>query len=155
MNDIIVFEAELFNGNAEGVGFYVPFDVYKVFGTKGQVKVKVTIDGYPHRGLIAPMGKGVHAIVVKKAIREIIGKNVGNKVYITLQKDTEPRIVDIPEDLDEALNKNKIAKENFNKFSFTCQKEYAQWITEAKKEETRTRRLEKAIEMISQGKKFS
>ncbi|MGA2297430.1 MAG: YdeI/OmpD-associated family protein, partial [FCB group bacterium] len=70
-------------------------------------------------------------------------------------KDTEPRIVDIPEDLDEALNKNKIAKENFNKFSFTCQKEYAQWITEAKKEETRTRRLEKAIEMISQGKKFS
>jgi hypothetical protein len=58
----------------------IPFDVEKAYGTKGQVKVKATFDGYPYRGVIANMGIGCHILGLRKDIRAAIGKTVGDKV---------------------------------------------------------------------------
>ena len=65
----------------DGAYFIVPFDVPEVYGTKAQVKVRGTIDGYPYRGSIANMGEG-HCMVVKKEIREVIGKSSGDTVKV-------------------------------------------------------------------------
>ncbi len=138
----------------DGAYFIVPFNVPEVYGTKAQVKVRGTIDGYPYRGSIANMGEG-HCMVVKKEIRQVIGKSAGDTVKVVMDIDTEPRIVEVPEDFQQVLNNNPKAKEIFDTFSYTHKKEYVQWIEGAIKQETRENRIKKAIEQIGGGKKRS
>ena len=138
----------------DGAYFIVPFNVPEVYGTKAHVKVRGTIDGFPYRGLIANMGEG-HCMVVKKEIRQVIGKSAGDTVKVVMDIDTEPRIVEVPEDFQQVLNNNPKAKEIFDTFSYTHKKEYVQWIEGAKKQETRENRIKKAIEQIGGGKKRS
>ena len=138
----------------DGAYFIVPFNVPEVYGTKAQVKVRGTIDGYPYRGSIANMGEG-HCMVVKKEIRQVIDKSAGDTVKVVMDIDTEPRIVEVPEDFQQVLNNNPEAKEIFDTFSYTHKKEYVQWIEDAKKQETRENRIKKAIEQIGGGKKRS
>jgi uncharacterized protein YdeI (YjbR/CyaY-like superfamily) len=57
-----------------------------------------------------------------------------------------------PDDLLAALKKNKQAKATFDDFSPSCKREYVDWITEAKREETRQRRVAQAVEWIAEGK---
>ena len=138
----------------DGAYFLVPFNVQEVYGTKAHVKVRGTIDGHPYRGLIADMGEG-HCMVVRKEIREAIGKTVGDTVKVVMEIDTEPRIVTVPEDFQSALEDNPEAQENFDRFSYTHKKEYVEWIEGAKKAETRANRIQKAIERIAASKKRS
>lgn len=149
------FDAILEEGIRGGVWVFIPFNVQETYGTRGQVKVKATIDGVPYRGSIAPMGGGKHILGVKKEIREAIGKTIGDTVHIVMEQDTKPRIVAIPEDFQQALENNPSAKKTFEKFAYTHRKEYVQWIESAKKPETRQRRIEKAVGMISARKKYS
>jgi hypothetical protein len=138
----------------DGAYFLVPFNVLEVYGTKAQVKVRGTIDGYPYRGSIANMGEG-HCMVVKKEIREAIGKTGGDTVKVVMEIDNEPRIVVFPEDFQQALESNQKAKEIFEAYSYTHRKEYAEWITGAKRQETRENRIKKAVEKIAEGRKLS
>ena len=135
----------------DGAYFIVPFNVPQVYGTRAHVKVRGTIDGHPYRGLIANMGEG-HCLVVNKEIREAIGKMASDTVKVVMEVDTEPRIVDVPEDLQQALENNPPVKERFDQLSYTHRKEYVQWIEEAKKPETRVNRIQKTIEMVANGK---
>lgn len=123
----------------------IPFDVFKTFGKK-RVKIKAIIDTVVYRGLLTPMG-GEYGLFMNKEIREKIGKNIGDMVQISIEEDTEPRIVDVPADLLEAMQAADV-KDFFDSLSFTHQKEYAVWITEAKKAEIRQNRILKAIEMM-------
>lgn len=141
-------------GEIDGAYFLVPFDVPKVYGTKAQVKVRGTIDGYPYRGSIANMGEG-HCMVVKKEIRQAIGKSAGDTVKVVMEIDTEPRIVVVPEDFQQALENHTQAKETFEAFSYTHKKEYVEWIEGATKQETRENRIKKAVEMIAEDRKRS
>jgi len=138
----------------DGAYFIVPFNVPKVFGTKAQVKVRGTIDGYPYRGSIANMGEG-HCMGVKKEIRQAIGKTAGDTVEVVMEIDTEPRIVAVPEDFQQAMDNNPTVKEIFDKFSYTHKKEYVEWIEGAKRQETRESRINKAVEQIASSKKRS
>ena len=109
--------------------------------------MKCTIDGYPYRGSIAPYG-GTHYIGVVKKIRDAIGKTYGDTVHIVMELDEEPRVVEVPEDLSQALALNEAAKKAFEKLSYSHKREYVEWIDAAKKEETRQRRVAKAIEKL-------
>jgi hypothetical protein len=149
------FEVELIKDDqTSGVGFVVPFNVQEVYGTKAQVKVRGTVDGFPYRGSIAPYG-GIHYMGVKKEIRDAIGKTHGDSVRVVMEVDTEERVVTVPEDFKQALEKNIKAKEIFDNFAYTHRKEYVQWIEEAKKQETRKNRIKQAVERIAEDRKFS
>lgn len=150
-----VFYAVLENDNKgmDTAFISIPFNVEEAYGTRGQVKVKVLFDKHPYRGVIANMGTGCHILGVRKDIREAIGKQVGDSVLVELERDTEERIVDVPDDLKTLLAKNKAAQNFFDSLSFTNKKEYAQWISSAKKEETRTKRLSLTLEKLLAGLK--
>ncbi len=60
--------------------------------------------------------------------------------------------VEIPTEFSSALKQNKKAKDHFDKFSASAQREYIEWITEAKTEATRNKRIDTAVEWISEGK---
>lgn len=138
--------------NSEACGFHVPFDVQEVFGTMARVPVCGTINGFPYRSSIMNMGDG-HIMVVNKKMREGANVKGGDVVTVVMERDTEPRIITPPDDFAKALRKNKEAKAMWDKLNYTHQKEHVQAIEEAKKEETRIRRIEKAIEMLAAGKK--
>jgi hypothetical protein len=131
----------------------IPFNIEKTYGTKGQVKVKALFDGHPYRGVIANMGTGCHIIGVRKDIRAAIGKTVGDLVSVEIEKDNEERIVEVPEDLKHALAKEKKAEAFYNTLSFTNRKEYAVWVSSAKKPETREKRVTESIRKLLAGKK--
>ncbi|MFN8405364.1 MAG: YdeI/OmpD-associated family protein [Anaerolineales bacterium] len=101
------------------------------------------------------MGLDHHILIILKNIREQIGKTFGDKVKITVELDTEPRVIEVPKDLAKELKKHKEAKAFFDKLSYTHKREYVMWINEAKKEETRQNRIVKTIEMLKKGKKQS
>jgi len=147
------FTAAIQNAGSGGGAFVeVPFDVEAAFGSK-RPKVKALIEGIPYRGILTRMGTECHILGIRREIREQAGKTFGDKVTITVEPDTEPREVEVPEDLLKELKKDREAKALFDKLSYTHQKEYVTWITEAKKEETRQNRIVKTIEMLKKGKK--
>jgi len=139
--------------NSEATGIRVPFDVEKTYGTRARVPVRGTINGYPFRSSIFPMGGGCHFMAVNKSMREGAKAKAGDTVSIVMERDEEPRVIRPPQDFTHALKKNKTAQAAWEKLSYTHQKEYAQAIEAAKKSETRERRIEKAIAELSSGKK--
>ena len=147
------FTAKILSAEGSG-GAYVkiPFDVEATFGKK-RVPIAATFDGIAYRGTLVRMGSPEHILIIRKDIRAQIGKQPGDAVFVTIEEDTAPRIVTVPDDFQKILAENPTAKANFDQQSYTHQKEYVNWITEAKKQETRERRMAKAIEMLAAGKK--
>lgn len=141
--------------NTQAAGFYLPVNVYEIFGKKGLVKVKATFDGYLYRGTLQPQGDGRHALIVRKDIQKSIGKRAGDTIHVTIEEDTEERLVTVPTDFLSLLEQNPPAKALFETLAYTHRKEYVRWIEEAKRQETREKRLAKAIELLNAGKKIS
>lgn len=131
-----------------------PYDAEKEFGRKGQIKVKAYFDGFEYRGSLVRMGHPCHIIGLNKKVRDAIGKGPGDTVDVLIMEDVEERVVEIPDDFAAILNINKTANEIFEKMSFTHRREYVEWITSAKKSETRENRIGKAIDMILDKKKL-
>jgi len=131
-----------------------PFDVAKVFGTRARVPVRGTVNGFPFRSSLMPMG-GCHGMAVNKTMRDGAGVEAGDTVSVVIERDEAERVVEIPPLLKKALAKSKTALANWQKLSFTNQKEIALSITGAKQEETRTRRLAKAMNILKTGKKWT
>jgi hypothetical protein len=146
------FKAFIQNAGGGGAFVEVPFDVEKEFGAK-KPRVRALIEGVPYRGLLTRMGSEHHILIILKGIREQIGKTFGDEITVILEPDTEPRVLEIPEDLTKALESDQEARSFFDKLSYTHQKEYVTWINEAKKEETRQSRILKTIELLKNGKR--
>jgi hypothetical protein len=148
-----VFKAKLEDAKAGGHGFvYFPYDAKEEFGTRGRVAVKATFDGAAYRGSLVKYGPPQHMLPVVRGILEQIGKGAGDTIDVVVWKDEEVRTVDVPAEFEKLLKKEKLWA-GFEKLSYTHRKEYCRWIAEAKKEETRQRRLEKAVEMLHKGVK--
>ena len=145
------FTATIQNTGGGGAFVEVPFDVEQAFGSK-RPKVKAMIEGVPYRGTLVRMGTECHLLLILKEIREKVGKTFGDEIKITVEPDTEPRVVEVPPDFAKALGKEKAAQVYFNSLSYSHQREYVGYITEAKREETRTKRIDRTIEILKQGK---
>ncbi len=147
-----MFTAVIQNAGGGGAFVEVPFNVEKEFGSK-RPKVKAMIEGVPYRGILTRMGTDRHLLIILKEIREQTGKTFGDEITITVEPDTEPRVIEVPAELKKAFRNEKEAKAFFEKLSYTHQREYVTWINEAKREETRQYRIAKTIEMLKKGKK--
>jgi hypothetical protein len=140
------FDAVIKQGRGGGAFIEVPLDVKATFGT-ARPKVAVTFDGVPYRGTIAPMG-GASLIGILKDIRSKIGKDIGDRVRVTVELDTAPREVAVPDDVRAALRKARL-EAAFEKLSYSHRKEHINAIAEAKQPQTRARRIEKLIATLS------
>jgi bifunctional DNA-binding transcriptional regulator/antitoxin component of YhaV-PrlF toxin-antitoxin module len=131
--------------------FTLPFDTRDVW-SKAKVPVRVTINGYTWRSTVGNRG-GQQYIVVNAEARRNAGVKAGDLVTITLEPDTEKREIEVPIALRRALGTKLTQK--LNALSFTHKKEFVVWYSEAKKEDTRARRVEKMKVMLSAGKVIS
>lgn len=140
--------------DSTATGITVPFDVQKTFGTRARVPVRGTINGFPYRSSIFPMGKdGCHMMAVNRGMREGAKAKAGDLVSVVMERDNEPRVVTPPADFARALKASQAALAAWERLSYTHRKEYAKAIEEAKKPETRARRIEKAIAALAAAKK--
>ncbi|HEX8634000.1 MAG TPA: YdeI/OmpD-associated family protein [Pyrinomonadaceae bacterium] len=130
----------------------IPFDVDQTYGTRARVPVRGTLNGFPYRGSIVPMG-GKFIMAVNKQLRAGANAAGGDLVSVTMERDDEPRIITPPADLARALRANPTAQAAWDKLSYTHQKEHARAIEDAKRPETRLRRIEKTIAQLAEGKK--
>lgn len=146
------FTAELRSVEPAGACVFFPYDVQAEFGTKGRVPVQATINGLPYTGSLIKYGNPLHMLPVLKAIRTEAGVTPGDTVEVELWRDEQIRTLEVPDDLQQQLESSGMLT-IFEGLSYTHRKEYCRWITDAKKPETRTRRLEKAVEMLKAGTK--
>jgi Domain of unknown function (DUF1905)/Bacteriocin-protection, YdeI or OmpD-Associated len=130
-----------------------PFDVIKVFGTRARVPVRGTINGFAFRSSLMPMG-GCHGMAINKSMRDGAGVKAGDAVSVVMERDEGKRVVEAPALLKKEMAKSKTAQAKWEKLSFTNKKEIALSITSAKQEETRRRRLAKAMDILKTGKKW-
>lgn len=113
--------------------------------------VAATINGYTWRGSVARMG-GEFLLGLSRAVREAAGVQAGDEVTVTIALDSAPREVQVPRALAAALDADPAVRDAFDKLAFTHRKEFARWVDEAKREETRDRRVQQAVTMIREGR---
>ena len=114
--------------------------------------VRATVNGYSWRTTVTPMG-GETLLGLNRAVRESAGVQAGDTVEVAIELDTAPRQVEVPEALGSALAGDPAAKAAFEALAFTHRKEYARWVGDAKRQETRERRVTRALEMLRAGKR--
>ena len=135
------------SGRGGGHLVEVPPDVVEALGGTGRIPVTATFDGVPYRGSIVRMGNGA-VLGVLKAIMAEAGISDGDTVTVVVRNDDAPREVEVPDDLAEALRRNEAARAVFEGLSFSHRREYADSIREAKRPETRARRVEGTIQAL-------
>lgn len=132
--------------NATGIP--VPKEVIEAFNSGKKLKVKVTLNGFTYRTTVAAFGD-VFMMPLSQERREAAGVKAGDTVEITLELDTEPRVVEVPADLAEALSAAPGAREAFDRSSYSARKEFARQVESAKAPETRARRIQKIVNQLS------
>ncbi len=139
------FTAEIYAAQGGFVCLDLPKETIVNLGSKKRMPVIGNLNGYPIRISVFPTGEDAHFMLVNKKMQRGAGVNVGDRVNVILQIDTAPRKVEVPDDLRGALAQAKEAKEAFERLSYTHQKECVSWIEEAKRPETRERRIRNTL----------
>lgn len=125
-----------------------PEVVEKLGGGRARIPVKGTVQGHAFRYCTMPMGDGRHCIGIYKAVRMAELLELGDMVQIDIERDSGERAVDVPADLARALDAERGLRGMFDSLSYTTRKELARGVEEAKKAETRQRRIEAALAVV-------
>jgi hypothetical protein len=113
--------------------------------------VVATVNGFSWRATVTRMG-GEFLLGFSREVRGHAGVEAGDTVALELALDTAPREVDVPPALADALAGDAAARAAFDGLSYTHRKEYARWIAEAKRDDTREQRVAEALRMLREGR---
>ena len=113
--------------------------------------VVATVNDYAWRTTITRM-HGEFLLGLNREVRQHARVEAGDTVDVELELDTTPREVEVPQALAAALAQDAAAHANFERLAYTHRQEYARWIDEARRDETRHRRVSEALELLRQGK---
>lgn len=131
--------------NATGIN--VPAEAIAALGGKKKPPVVVTVNGFTYRSTVAAYGD-VYLIPLSQERRAATGVEAGDVVEVTLELDTEPRTVEVPDDLAAALE-GAGARAAFDTLAYSKRKEHVRQVESAKAQETRERRIAKIVAALS------
>ena len=137
-------------GGKTATGMQVPAEVVEALGAGKRAPVVVTVGGHSYRTTVAPY-TGAYYVPLAAEHREAAGVAAGQEVDVSIELDTAPREVPVPDDLAAALDEP--ARATYDSLAYTHQKEWVRWVTEAKKPETRATRIEKTVAALREGRK--
>jgi uncharacterized protein YdeI (YjbR/CyaY-like superfamily) len=126
----------------------VPLDVARVWGVRGQLRVKGEINGFEFRTSLFPTGKGSHILMVNKKMQSGGKTAPGMTARFRLEPDTEPRVVAPPAELLRALRESKALEKYYQSLNYSARQQIAQWVGEGKQSDTRRRRAEQIAERL-------
>jgi hypothetical protein len=140
------FECPL-EADQEAAFFRVPPEVMAAIGEAKRAPVTVTINGHSYRARIALYG-GRHYVGVRREVRAAAGVTAGDQLRVGLEYDAELRLIDLPEDLRTMLSNHPEIAAAFERLSNANKKELVDWLAQAKRDDTRERRLKQALRML-------
>jgi uncharacterized protein YdeI (YjbR/CyaY-like superfamily) len=114
--------------------------------------VRGTINGFPFRTSLLPQGDGTHEMAVNKEMLKGAGAAAGETVTTVIELDTAARTVEVPDDMNQVLMESKTLKPVFDALAYSRRKEFVDWIAQAKRPETRSKRLQTMLALLSQGR---
>jgi len=138
-------------GGKTATGIRVPPEVVEALGSGKKPAARVTINGYTYRSTVAVYG-GEFMLPVSAEVRERAGVAAGDEIEVAVELDTEPRVVEVPDDLAAALATDAEAQQFFEGLSYSNKRRIVLSINDAKTLETRQRRITRTIEDLRQGK---
>ena len=147
------FESVLDAPQPGGSAVVVPDSVVEALGGGVRARVKGTINGVEFSSNLMRYG-GIVWLGVHKATMQAAGIAHGDPVTVEFELDDAPRVVEVPEALQRALDADPDAKAKFDALASIHRKEFAQWVAEAKKDETRDRRVAETVERLRAEKKL-
>ena len=113
--------------------------------------VRATANGHTWQTTVTRM-RGEFLLGLSREVREAVGAEAGDEVEIEVELDTGPRMVELPPALAEALDGDARARTAFEDLAPSHRKEFARWVGEAKRDETRQRRIAQTLEMVIEGR---
>lgn len=126
----------------------IPFDAAKLWGKRGQLRVKGEINGFAFRSALFPTGQGTHVLMVNKKM-QAGGKAVpGGKARFQLEPDIAPREIKASAELQRMLRQSKQLQKFYDSLSFSMRQYIAAWVEEPKTVEARRRRAEQLAERM-------
>jgi len=144
------FEARL-ERLRSGLGWiivYVPFDAAKLWGLRGQIKVRGEINGFAFRTSLFPTGDGRHFLLVNKRMQKGARAFEGGVARFEMEFDNEKRIVVVPEEFTRVLRQDRSLRRWYEALSDSARNEINKWITDPKSVEARTRQAEQMAERL-------
>jgi uncharacterized protein YdeI (YjbR/CyaY-like superfamily) len=126
----------------------VPLDVAKIWGKRGQLRVKGEINGFAFRTSLFPDGKGGHVMIVNKKMQAGGGVGLGEKANFLMEADTTERSVTVPGELLRVLGESKRLKKFYDSFNHSYRHYMASWVAEPKSGEARKRRADQIAERL-------
>ncbi len=151
--DSLAFNATLERPEGKGTWTYfsVPVDIAARWGTRAMVRVKGTVNGVEVRRSLMPNGRGGHYMPLNREILDAAHAGVGDAVVVVIERDVTPRKVAIPLELARALVADGAAQEVFEKMAPSHRAQFAKYVAEAKREDTRDRRAKKCVDAMRRG----
>lgn len=144
------FRTVIILGGKTATGMAVPAEAVEGLGAGKRPPVLVTLNGYTYRSTVAVMD-GQYMLPVSAEVRANSGVAAGDQVEVEIELDTAPREVEVPGDLAAALNSDAGAKQFFEGLSYSNKRRIVEPIRDAKTDETRRRRIDKAIANLREG----
>ena len=135
-------------GKLNWVTVRLPFDASRLWGKRGQIRIKGEIEGFPFRSNLFPTGDGHHYLIVNKKMQKGGRVNPGVEARFLLEPDTEERVSPVPLELEHVLRKSKRLQKFFQSLTPYTRRWISDRILEAKHPETRLRRAEQAAEQL-------
>jgi len=126
----------------------IPFDASKLWGTRGQIKVKGEINGFSFRTSLFPTREGQHFLLVNKKMQKGARAYEGSIVRVQMQLDVEQRTVPIPPELLPILNEDRLLRIWYDKLNPSTRNDIAKWVTDPKGSAARSRRAEQIAERL-------
>jgi uncharacterized protein YdeI (YjbR/CyaY-like superfamily) len=145
-----VFQATLerINSPLNWVMVRVPFDAVKVWGKRGQLKVKGKINGFAFRTSLFPDGDGGHRLLVNKQMQRGAKAAPGMAARFRIEPDNEVRMVTVPEELQRAMAGDRELRRWFDVLSPSVQNYICKTVSQPKNSEVRMRRAEQMAERL-------
>ena len=147
-NQKLKFSTTLLQAGKTATGIKIPEEMIEKLGGGKKPLVKVTINNFTYRSAVAVMG-GAYMVGVNAENREGANVKGGDKINVTIELDTEERIVEVPAEFQKQLTKNAAAKKMFDTLSNSKKKALIIPIANAKTDETRNRNIEKALRALT------
>ena len=138
------FHATVQQHGKTATGIEIPGEIMAALGGGKRPKVTVTLNGFSYPSTVGSMG-GLFLIPISADVRERAGVAAGDAVDVDIVPDTAPRVVEVPDDLAAALNREPSARQAFDRLSYSGQQRHVLSVEQAKTPETRQRRIDKAV----------
>jgi hypothetical protein len=145
------FRTTILQTGGTAMGFVIPEEVVAALGAGKRPPVTVTINGYTYRNTVAVMG-GQSMIGVSAEHRGPAGVKGGDEVDIDLELDTAPRVIEVPPELQAALDADPAATATFDKLSYSNKSWHTLQVSGTNNPETRARRIERSIAALRDGR---